>query len=53
MGVGAAQRAKAVHWNVARQMVTAWVMTIPCTAIMGAISYYIISHLMVVVLPGL
>ena len=53
MGVGAAQRAKAVHWNVARQMVTTWVMTIPCTAIMGAISYYIISHIMVVVLPGL
>ena len=53
MGVGAAQRAKAVHWNVARQMITAWVMTIPCTAIMGAISYYIISHIMVVVLPGL
>ncbi|WP_301955047.1 inorganic phosphate transporter, partial [uncultured Mitsuokella sp.] len=31
MGVGSAERVKAVHWDVARQMVTAWVMTIPCT----------------------
>lgn len=53
MGVGAAQRVKAVHWNVARQMVTAWVMTIPCTAVMGAISYFIISHIMTSVLPNL
>ena len=41
MGVGSAQRFKAVHWDVARNMVTAWVMTIPCTAIMGAISYLV------------
>jgi PiT family inorganic phosphate transporter len=43
MGVGAAERVKAVHWNVARQMVVAWVMTIPCTAIMGGAAYYIIA----------
>ena len=41
MGVGSAQRFTAVHWDVARSMVTAWVMTIPCTAAMGAISYLI------------
>ena len=46
MGVGAAQRVKAVHWSVARQMVTAWVMTIPCTAVIGAVSYFVISHVM-------
>lgn len=39
MGVGSAQRFKAVHWDVARSMVTAWVLTIPCTAVMGAITY--------------
>ena len=44
MGVGAAQRVKAVHWNVAKQMVSAWVLTIPCTAVMGAISYVIITY---------
>ena len=41
MGVGSAQRVKAVHWDVARSMVTAWVMTIPCTAVMGAVSYLV------------
>ena len=44
MGVGAAERVKAVHWDVARQMVRAWVMTIPCTALMGAISYLIVHN---------
>ena len=43
MGVGSAQRVKAVHWSVARQMVTAWGMTIPCTAVMGALSYVILT----------
>lgn len=46
MGVGSAQRVKAVHWNVAQQMVTAWVMTIPCTAVMGALAYLILIHTM-------
>lgn len=46
MGVGSAQRVKAVHWNVARQMVTAWVMTIPCTAVMGALAYLLLTHTM-------
>ena len=45
MGVGSAQRVKAVHWDVARSMVTAWVMTIPCTAVMGAISYLVATSL--------
>lgn len=42
MGVGAAQRVKAVHWDVARQMVTAWILTIPATAILGAIAYLVL-----------
>ena len=42
LGVGSAERVKAVHWDVARQMVTAWVMTIPCTALMGALSYLVV-----------
>lgn len=45
MGVGAAERVKAVHWGVARQMVIAWVMTIPCTGLLGAAAYFIISCL--------
>ena len=39
MGVGAAKRIHAVRWGVAQQKVMAWVFTIPCTAIMGALSY--------------
>lgn len=42
MGVGTAKRANAVHWGVAQQMVVAWVLTIPCTALIGAISYQIV-----------
>jgi piT family inorganic phosphate transporter len=43
MGVGAAKRINAVRWGVAQQMVVAWVLTIPCTAIMGAITYKIVT----------
>ncbi len=42
MGVGTAKRANAVHWGVAQQMVVAWVLTIPCTALIGALSYQIV-----------
>lgn len=45
MGVGSAQRIKAVHWSIAQQMVAAWVMTIPCTALMGAVAYFILAHI--------
>lgn len=43
MGVGTAKRVNAVRWGVAQQMVMAWILTIPCTAIMGAIAYYIVT----------
>ena len=39
MGVGTAKRINAVHWSVAQQMVAAWVLTIPCTAVMGALMH--------------
>lgn len=42
MGVGTAKRVNAVRWGVAQQMVMAWVLTIPCTAAMGAIAYKIV-----------
>ena len=45
MGVGAAKRIHAVRWGVAQQMVMAWVFTIPCTAIMGALSYLAVMAL--------
>lgn len=45
MGVGWAKRFRAVHWHVAYQMVSAWVLTIPCTAVVGAAMYLLLSHL--------
>ena len=45
MGVGWARRFRAVHWSVAYQMVSAWVMTIPCTAAVGAFVYLVIRHI--------
>ena len=45
MGVGAAKRINAVRWGVAQQMVSAWVLTIPWTAVMGALSYKVVMML--------
>lgn len=37
MGVGASKRLSAVRWTLARSIVAAWVLTIPATALIGAI----------------
>ncbi len=47
MGVGTAKRVNAVHWGVAQQMVKAWVITIPITALMGAVAFYIVEFIFV------
>ena len=44
IGVGSAKRLSAVRWNVATGIVYAWIITIPATAIMAAIAYWIASH---------
>lgn len=41
MGVGTAKRLRAVRWGVAQQMLVAWVLTIPCTALIGSLVYQI------------
>jgi PiT family inorganic phosphate transporter len=41
VGVGAARRVSAVRWNVASSIVVAWVVTIPATALIGAIFYWL------------
>ena len=43
MGAGATKRASAVRWGVARNIVTAWIITIPMAAIMAALFYAIAS----------
>jgi len=45
VGVGAARRASAVRWNVASSIVYAWVITIPASATMAAISYWLLARL--------
>jgi len=44
VGVGATRRLSAVRWGVARQIVWAWVLTIPASAAIGAISYWLVSR---------
>jgi PiT family inorganic phosphate transporter len=41
VGVGAARRTSAVRWGVARGIVIAWVVTIPMSAFIAAIFYFI------------
>lgn len=45
MGVGSAERVNKVRWGVAGDIVVAWLVTIPATAIVAAGMYWIISFL--------
>ncbi|HRZ86349.1 MAG TPA: inorganic phosphate transporter [bacterium] len=45
MGVGSLRRLSAVKWGVARTIVLAWVLTIPCSAVIAAIAYALVSDL--------
>ena len=42
MGVGSLQRMSAVRWGVAGTIVWAWVLTIPCSAAISALSYFLV-----------
>jgi len=41
MGVGSTGGVRAVRWNVAGGIVWAWVLTIPCTALIAAIAFWL------------
>ena len=41
VGVGAARRISAVRWNVAKDIVTAWIVTMPAAGLIGAIFYWL------------
>ncbi|CAN5195812.1 inorganic phosphate transporter [soil metagenome] len=43
MGVGATRGAGYVRWNVAGNMLTAWILTIPATALVAFLTYRLIS----------
>jgi PiT family inorganic phosphate transporter len=40
VGVGAARRTSAVRWNVAKDIVIAWVITMPAAGAIGALCYF-------------
>jgi inorganic phosphate transporter, PiT family len=42
IGVGATRRLSAVRWGVAARIVWAWVLTIPASAILAAVTYYLV-----------
>ena len=45
-GVGATQRISSVRWGVAGRIVWAWILTIPLSAVMAAVSYLIVHAVM-------
>ncbi len=49
MGVGSAERLSKVRWGVAREIMIAWVVTIPATALMAAGIVFLIDNAPVIV----
>ena len=43
IGAGAARRASAVRWGIAGNVLIAWVITIPASATVAALFYWLIS----------
>jgi PiT family inorganic phosphate transporter len=46
MGVGASRRISAVRWGVAGNMMVAWVLTIPATATIAAVTQWLLERLL-------
>jgi len=44
MGVGATKRLSAVRWGVARNILTAWVLTFPAAGSVAAVSYLLLKY---------
>ena len=43
IGVGAADEYKMVHWGIAKEIIMAWFITIPLTAIVSAVVYLVLN----------
>ena len=43
IGVGSVQRLTAVRWGIARTLVGAWILTIPCAATSAALFFWLIA----------
>ena len=46
VGVGSVQKLSAVRWGVAGSIVYAWVLTIPCSAFMAGVAWWIGTQLL-------
>jgi PiT family inorganic phosphate transporter len=46
MGVGAGQRMSAVRWGVAKNIMLAWLITIPASAVMAGLSFFLIRRIL-------
>ena len=44
VGVGSARKFSAVRWGVAGDIVWAWILTIPCSAFIAAIAWWLAQH---------
>lgn len=44
IGVGSVKRLSAVRWGVTRQLLVAWILTIPVSALIAAIVYWALGH---------
>jgi PiT family inorganic phosphate transporter len=52
MGVGAGQRISAVRWGVARNIILAWFITIPASAVMAGLSFNVIKEILLYLKKG-
>jgi PiT family inorganic phosphate transporter len=43
IGVGAARRVSAVRWNIASNIVVAWIVTLPASALMAVLCYLLLG----------
>ena len=46
VGVGATRRLSAVRWGVAGRIVWAWILTIPASFLIAAVTYWTLSHVL-------
>ncbi|MGH8703447.1 MAG: inorganic phosphate transporter [Burkholderiales bacterium] len=46
VGVGSTQSVSAVRWGVAGNLVLAWVLTIPCSAFIAAVAWWLGRHIL-------
>jgi PiT family inorganic phosphate transporter len=44
VGMGAAQSMSAVRWGLAGNIIWAWILTIPCSAFMAGLAWYVGQH---------